>query len=427
MPYVPTFYKQSEPEEPLSGTQGTGKAELLRYQREETAEKGQTGMKKKAGKKWCGIILVFCMLAVNTSYAAATQKEIDKTKDEITDLQEQKDEAEEQVDSLNDEKEALESDLSGLNGQLNEIVSSMNKLETEIDTKEQEIETAKQQLAAAEEQSAEQYEAMKIRIQYMYENSGTTVWEMLFESKSVTEFLNRTEYASEVQQYDRDMLVQYQELQQQIAEQKSGLEEELAELVALENQMQEKQDSVNSLIADTRNKIAQSNADIADAEADVESLEAKIAKMEAYEKELEIKKAKEDAARLAKIKEQEKEDTSGTTYVPADSDAYLLGAIIECEAGSEPYEGKLAVGSVIMNRVKSSYFPNTISGVIYQSGQFSPVASGRLAYRLEAGVSSSCIGAAQEVLNGNITTNCLYFRANNGIISGIVIGNHVFY
>lgn len=384
-------------------------------------------MKKKAGKKWCGIILVFCMLAVNTSYAAATQKEIDKTKNEITDLQEQKDEAEEQVDSLNDEKEALESDLSGLNGQLNEIVASMNKLETEIDTKEQEIETAKQQLAAAEEQSAEQYEAMKIRIQYMYENSGTTVWEMLFESKSVTEFLNRTEYASEVQQYDRNMLVQYQELQQQIAEQKSGLEEELAELVALENQMQEKQDSVNSLIADTRNKIAQSNADIADAEADVESLEARIAKMEAYEKELEIKKAKEDAARLAKIKEQEKEDTSGTTYVPADSDAYLLGAIIECEAGSEPYEGKLAVGSVIMNRVKSSYFPNTISGVIYQSGQFSPVASGRLAYRLEAGVSSSCIGAAQEVLNGNITTNCLYFRANNGIISGTVIGNHVFY
>lgn len=384
-------------------------------------------MKKNGRKKWCGIILVFCMLVVNTSYAAATQKEIDNTKDKITDLQKQKEEAEEQVDSLNDEKEALETDLSGLNSQLNEIVSSMNRLETEIDTKEQDIETAKQQLAAAEEQSAEQYEAMKIRIQYMYENSSTTIWEMLLESESVAEFLNRTEYASEVQQYDRKMLAQYQELQQQMAEQKSSLEEELTELVALENRMQEKQASVNSLIADTRDKINRSSAEIADAEADVESLETKIARMEAYEKELEIKKAKEDAARLAKIKEQEKEDTSGTTYVPADSDAYLLGAIIECEAGGEPYEGKMAVGSVIMNRVKSSYFPNTISGVIYQSGQFSPVASGRLAYRLEAGVSSSCLGAAQEVLNGSITTNCLYFRANNGIISGTVIGNHVFY
>lgn len=379
------------------------------------------------GKKLWGMVLICCMLAATSSYAATTQKEIDNTKNKITDLQKQKEEAEDEVDSLNDQKEALESDLSGLNSRLNEIVTSMNELETQISGKEQDIETAKEQLAAAEQQSARQYQDMKIRIQYMYENSGTTIWQMLFEAKSVADFLNRTEYAAEIQQYDREMLVQFQELQKQIAEQKSLLEEELTELTALEAQMQEKQSSVNGLIADTRDKIAKSNADIASAEADVDSLEAKIAKMEAYEKELEIKKAKEDAARLAKIKEQEQEDTSGTTYVPADSDAYLLGAIIECEAGSEPYEGKLAVGSVIMNRVKSSYFPNTISGVIYQSGQFSPVASGRLAYRLEAGVSSSCLGAAQEVLNGNITTNCLYFRANNGIISGTVIGNHVFY
>ena len=143
--------------------------------------------------------------------------------------------------------------------------------------------------------------------------------------------------------------------------------------------------------------------------------------------QLEIKKAKEDAARLAAIQAQEQEDTSTVVYTPADSDAYLLGAIIECEAGGESYEGKLAVGSVILNRVKSSYFPNTISGVIYEGGQFSPVASGRLAYRLETGVSQSCLQAAQEVLNGNITLSSLYFRRNNGIIQGTVIGNHVFY
>ena len=146
-----------------------------------------------------------------------------------------------------------------------------------------------------------------------------------------------------------------------------------------------------------------------------------------YERQLEIQKAQEDAARLAAIQAQEQEDTSGVVYVPMDSDAYLLGAIIQCESEGEPYAGKIAVGSVIMNRVKSSYFPNTISGVVYQSGQFSPVASGRLAYRLEAGVNSECLQAAQEVLNGNITLNCLYFRRNNGIISGTVIGNHVFY
>lgn len=82
---------------------------------------------------------------------------------------------------------------------------------------------------------------------------------------------------------------------------------------------------------------------------------------------------------------------------------------------------------MIMNRVRSSYFPNTVSGVIYQGGQFSPVASGRLAYRLEQGVDSDCMSAAQAVLGGMSTTNCLYFRVNNGIIEGTVIGNHVFY
>ena len=130
---------------------------------------------------------------------------------------------------------------------------------------------------------------------------------------------------------------------------------------------------------------------------------------------------------LTAAKKQEQENRSNVTYAPAQSDAYLLAAIIQCEAWGEPYDGKLAVGSVIMNRVRSSYFPNTVSGVIYQGGQFSPVASGRLAYRLEQGVASDCMSAAQAVLGGTSTTNCLYFRVNNGIIEGTVIGNHVFY
>lgn len=159
----------------------------------------------------------------------------------------------------------------------------------------------------------------------------------------------------------------------------------------------------------------------------MESIDAKIEKMIEYEKQLEIQKAKEDVARLAAIKKQEQENRSNVTYTPAQSDAYLLAAIIQCEAWGEPYDGKLAVGSVIMNRVRSSYFPNTVSGVIYQGGQFSPVASGRLAYRLEQGVDSDCMSAAQAVLGGMSTTNCLYFRVNNGIIEGTVIGNHVFY
>ena len=216
-------------------------------------------------------------------------------------------------------------------------------------------------------------------------------------------------------------------MQEEIADKKTALEEEQANLVAMQEEMQQKKSSVNSLITTTEQNISNADSQVEDAQANVDEISDKLEQMIAYEKELEIKKAKEDAARLAAIKAQEQENTSNVSYVPQDSDAYLLGAIIQCEADGESYDGKLAVGSVVLNRVKSSYFPNTVAGVIYQSGQFSPVTSGRLAYRLEAGVNSTCLQAAQDVLDGNITVSCLYFCANNGIISGTVIGNHVFY
>ena len=378
-------------------------------------------------KRIIGAVLIFAMLSATTTYAKTTQDSINDAKEQINDLKEQKEDAEKEVDDISDKKEGLESDLSELNVQLSDIVTTMNELETDIEEKEGEIAQAEEELAAAQLQCKEQYEAMKLRIQYMYENSSTTAWQTLLASSSISDFLNRTEYIVEINNYDRKMLTEYQDLQEQIAEQKQQLEADRQELLALQEENQKNQDQVNSLISTTKQNIAQTDEALSEAQSDVEELDAKIAKMVEYEKNLEIQKAKEDAARLAAIKQQEQEDTSSVTYVPTDSDTYLLGAIIQCEAGGESYAGKLAVGSVIMNRVKSSYFPNTVSGVIYQSGQFSPVASGRLAYRLQAGVNSECLQAAQEVLNGNITVNCLYFRANNGIIQGIVIGNHVFY
>ena len=105
----------------------------------------------------------------------------------------------------------------------------------------------------------------------------------------------------------------------------------------------------------------------------------------------------------------------------------MLAALVECEAGGESYEGQLAVASVVVNRVKSGSFPNTISGVIYQGGQFSPVASGRFAVVLAKGANGSCTKAAGAALSGNTNINALFFcRASSGV-EGTVIGNHVFY
>lgn len=106
----------------------------------------------------------------------------------------------------------------------------------------------------------------------------------------------------------------------------------------------------------------------------------------------------------------------------------LLAALIQCEAGGESYEGQLAVGAVVMNRVRSGAYPDTIHGVIYASGQFTPAMSGKVNRVYESGqISDSCIRAAQEALSGVSNVGDLtHFRRNNGR-EGLVIGNHVFY
>ena len=101
--------------------------------------------------------------------------------------------------------------------------------------------------------------------------------------------------------------------------------------------------------------------------------------------------------------------------------------MIQCEAGGECYEGQLAVGAVVMNRVRAGY-AGSISGVIYQSGQFTPATNGTMASVLANGVSGSCIQAAQEAISGvdNVNGATSFRNAGSGI-PGIVIGNQVFF
>lgn len=116
-----------------------------------------------------------------------------------------------------------------------------------------------------------------------------------------------------------------------------------------------------------------------------------------------------------------------SSVISADSnDVAMLASLIECEAGGESYTGMVAVGAVVVNRVNSGSFPNSISGVIYQSGQFTPVATGTFQSVLARGARSDCYAAAQAALAGESPVGgCLYF--NSGYGSGIQIGYQHFY
>ena len=158
----------------------------------------------------------------------------------------------------------------------------------------------------------------------------------------------------------------------------------------------------------------------------IEEEQAQIAAQKEAERKAAEEKAAAEAAKAAKKNTSSKkaETTQGEAVSAGADDLTLLAAIIECEAGGESYECQLAVGAAVINRVKSSSYPNSISGVIYQKGQFGPASSGKLARKLSGRISSSCYSAAQEAMSGvDNTGGCTSFNDHG---SGISIGNMKF-
>ena len=175
--------------------------------------------------------------------------------------------------------------------------------------------------------------------------------------------------------------------------------------------------------AEAQAKAAAEEAARIEAEAQAKAAAEEAARIEA---EAQAKAAAEEAARLAA--EAQQAALAAQTAAISAEELKLLANIIYCEAGSESYVGKVAVGNVIMNRVKSASQPNTITEVVYAKGQFSPVRSGSLQRALSSDkADAACYQAAIEALAGaQPVGDKLFFRRNNGR-SGQVIGHHVFY
>jgi len=135
-----------------------------------------------------------------------------------------------------------------------------------------------------------------------------------------------------------------------------------------------------------------------------------------------------DVIRIREREEAERKRTANRGAVAADADELrLLGALIYCEAGNQSYEGMVGVGAVVMNRVKHPAYPNTIHGVIYASGQFTPAMTGKVAKVYEGNVPEMCMQAAQAAINGETTVGgATYFR-RAGRHAGYVLGDHVFW
>ena len=363
-----------------------------------------------------------CMVATATT----TAQQIQQAEQEKNDLQNQLDKTQEDLEGLKGEHNTLQGELKNLNTQMTQVSDNLTSLEQQIYDKVQEIAATQQSLEEAKATEKWQYECMVVRVQLMYERNDTSYLNAILSRESFDEMLNAADVFESIAAYDREKLQEFKDNRALIEEQEALLQSEKVELDHLKVAAEAEKSKVSGLISQTSNSIAKYADQIEDAEQKALEYEAAIKEKE---KDLDYlkKKLAEEIAMSQSAANATWRDISEVTF--ADGDLYLLANLIYCEAGGEPYAGKLAVGSVVINRVLSSVYPDTVVGVVYQSRQFSPVGSGRLDLALGANkANADCYKAAEEAMSGVTNVgNCVYFRTPVEGLSGINIGGHVFY
>lgn len=334
--------------------------------------------------------------------------------------------ADDTVDSLEKQTNGLQNQLDSLNQDLTSLSAEITDLASKIEDTDASVQKAELDLAAAKLDEQLQYDAMKKRIKYMYETGNTSLLQIIFSSESMGDFLNKAEFVKNITEYDRNMLDELQKVHELVAKKDSDLKAEQASLAEMKTNLDQQEQELNDKISSTSGELQASSEALA--------------------------KAKEAQAAAAALKKKQEEsaasNTSGssgntdsgssggnTTITVPDTpaqttDLVLFAAILQCEAGGYNYDGILAVATVIMNRMESPAYPNTISGVVYQSGQFAPTWDGSLSRVLQSGPVSLCYQVAQEALGGTrlaSVSGCYQFRSASTGVSGINVGGNVFF
>lgn len=267
-------------------------------------EKGLRGLGRQA---FVLALVLACAVTSFTSYASKT--DIDKAEDKKGSLEEQKQEMEQTLKDLESLKSDTQVYVKKLDQTLAGIQGELEVLEQQIGEKELSIEQTQADLEAAKQTETDQYESMKLRIRYMYEKGETNYLDLLLRSQSMSELLNRAEYISQISEYDRNMLLVYQDTKNSIAQKEAQLQAEHQELLEMQEETKRREDEVESLISAKTKELAQYESKISVTQEQIEQYQKDIEAQEQRIKEIEaeIKRKEEEAKR--KAQEQ------GKTYV----------------------------------------------------------------------------------------------------------------
>lgn len=356
----------------------------------------------------------------------STKEKLDEAEKEKKKTEEKISETNEELDDASAKQHLLKQELNSLNTDLEEISERLDDIEAQIADKEKEISETQDKLDIARTKETSQYEAMMKRIKFLYEDSETLYMDILFQAESFSELITLSNYIDDLAAYDKRKYEEYQEIRIEVEDIESSLQSEKVDLEVLKSEAALEKANLMATIGNTSTKVAEYSDIIDDYEAYLAEEEKLLKQQE--EDIAALKKQYLEELRLSQISAGSVwRDISEVSF--DEGDRYLLANLIYCEAGGEPYEGQVAVGAVVINRVLSPCYPATVSGVIYQPSQFSPAGSGRLAYALSVDkATQSCYNAADEAMSGfSNVGSCVYFRTPVPGLEGIRIGNHIFY
>ncbi len=253
-----------------------------------------------------GILASLCIMPVSAST-------LSKAKDAKTEAENNLNTQNTKISNIEAQQAELQSEMNSLDAELSEVLVNIEILSDEITQKQAELEDVNNQLVVATQNAETEYENMKLRIQYMYENGDSTMMQSLLESKDLSDFINRAEYVNSVYTYDRDLLAQYQETRQQVVDLQIQVQGEEAELEEIQASYQEQETQLQSVIAQKQSQMSDFDTQLANAKNLAAQYAATIEQQNQIIREEQQRQAA--AAAAAEASRKKKQDTSNSTTV----------------------------------------------------------------------------------------------------------------
>lgn len=315
-------------------------------------------------------VLLSCimMVLVVEPVRATTISDLEEQKKELEEQKRQADEKRQQeqqkydnasgkVSSIQSNVDEVAEEIDEIDAALVETIASVEMIEEDIAVKEEQIEETTEDLEAAQEVEKEQYEAMKLRIRFMYEKGDTTYLQLLLASQNFSDMINKAEYIEKLYDYDRKQLLEYQAAREAVEVLKEQLEEEMSELEAQQHELEEEQESLEIILAEKKEtydnyevQLAQAKQEAAVYKANIKKQNDEIKKLEAQaaEKQSQIdaaKKAEEEARKAQELALQNQNSSSGSSASSGSASTSSTGSY----ASAASYAGTGSKGQQIAN------------------------------------------------------------------------------